>query len=101
METINYQEILVAHSSNFFSREFYLKERANEYANYQPKEQLAEACWNGILCDILPEITTHLHLSKINEGNHFLNVCMGNETKAYSVVFSINPYYFLNHSKKN
>lgn len=101
MESITYQEILIAHSSDFFSREFFAKERASGYENLQPKEQLAEACWNGILTDVLPEITTHLHLTKINEGNKFLNVCLGDEAETNSVAFSINPYYFLNHSRKN
>lgn len=101
MEPINYQEILIAHSSDFFSREFFLKERASGFENLPPKEQLAEACWNGILREVLPEITTHLHLTQINEGNKFLNVCLGDDDEKYSVAFSINPYYFLNHSRKN
>lgn len=101
METINYQEILIAHSSDFFSRAFFMKERASQFENMPPKEQLAEACWNGVLRDILPEITTDLHLNQINEGNKFLNVCLGEEGESHSVSFSINPYYFLNHSRKN
>lgn len=101
METINYQEILIAHSSNFFSREFFLKEPEIRYDNLTPKEQLAEACWNGILRDVLPEITTSLHLSQICEGNKFLSVCLGENDERYSVAFSVNPYYFLNHSRKN
>lgn len=101
METINYQEILIAHSSKFFSREFFQKEQIPGYEKMGPKEQLAEACWNGILPEMLPEITTRLHLSQINEGNKFLNVCLGNDDERYSVAFSVNPYFFLNHSRKN
>lgn len=101
METIYYQEILIAHSSNFFSREFFLNERTDSYENLTPIEQLTEACWSGILSEILPEITTRLHLSQINEGNKFLNVCLGNEEERSSVAFSVNPYFFLNSSRKN
>lgn len=101
METIYYQEILIAHSSDFFSREFFLNERTNHYQNLLPVEQLTEACWNGILSEILPEVTTRLHLSEINEGNKFLNVCLGNESDRSSVAFSVNPYFFLNSSRKN
>lgn len=101
MENINYQEILIASDSNFFSREFFLNEKTKEYRNLLPKEQLTEACWNGILTEILPEITSRLHLTQITEGNMFLNICLGDDEADCSFTFSINPYHFLNYCRKN
>lgn len=101
MNHIIYQEILIALSSDFFSREFFLKEHYPGYEKLHPKEQLAEACWNGILYDLLPEVTPRLCMTQISEGNEFLNVCMGEEDDNYVAALSINPYFFLNHSRKN
>lgn len=101
METIIYQEILLAHSSKFFNKEFFCKETSPEYEHLSPKEQLAEACWNGVLREMLPELCSSLHMDQINEGNRFINVCMGDTEDRNNTCFSINPYFFLNHSRKN
>ncbi len=101
MEPIIYQEILLAHSSKFFNKEFFCKEPSPEYSHLSPKEQLAEACWNGILREILPELCTSLQMDQINEGNKFLNVCLGYSEDRNSTCFSVNPYFFLNHTRKN
>lgn len=96
-----YQEVLVALSSDFFSREFFLNEHYPGYESAHPKELLAEAFWNGLLHELLPEVTPRMQMTQISEGNEFLNVCLGYENKNYVAALSINPYYFLNHSRKN
>lgn len=101
MEKINYQEIFIVHSSKFFSKQFLELEQLPYHKKLSHKEQLAEACWNGLLKEALPEISTSLRLQQINEGNKFLNICFGENDKPGSTVFSLNPYFFLNHSRKN
>lgn len=101
MEKITYQEILIVHSSSYFSKEFSEKQIIPNGRRLSHKEQLAEACWNGLLNEALPELTTSLPLQQINEGNKFLNICFGENEEPASTVFSVNPYFFLNHSRKN
>lgn len=101
MEPITYQEILLAHASRFFQKEFYLRDPLPDYKNMSAKEQLAEACWNGTLREILPELCAALEMNQINEGNKFLNVCMGYDDERNNTCFSLNPYFFLNTSRKN
>lgn len=101
MERITYQEILIANDSSFFAKELLQREPYPGEARRSSKEQLAEACWSGLLRETLPELCPPLDLQQINEGIKFLNVCMGERTRNYSVVYSINPYFFLNHTRKN
>lgn len=101
MEKVTYQEILIVHSSKYFSKEFMEREALPNAKRLSHKEQLAEACWNGLLKEALPEICTKLRMQQINEGNKFLNICFGENEEPASTVFSVNPYFFLNHSRKN
>lgn len=101
METITYQEIMVIYSSRFFSRELLDNEELANDHQLTHKEQLADACWNGLLREMLPEITSALILQQINEGNQFLNVCMGENDDSSFGLLSINPYFFLNSVRKN
>lgn len=101
MEPVIFQEILLAHQSNFFQKEFYQQNYSPDFSWLHAKEQLAEACWNGILKEMLPELWTRLRMNQINEGNQFLNVCLGQDDERNNTCFSLNPYFFLNPTRKN
>lgn len=101
METLTYQEIMIIYESRYFSRELLDNDDFTRERLLSHKEQLAEACWNGLLKEMLPEITSELVLQKINEGNKFLNVCMGDQEEPWHGLLSVNPYFFLNHVRKN
>ncbi|HRP17957.1 MAG TPA: hypothetical protein PL128_08160 [Ginsengibacter sp.] len=101
METITYHEVLIAPNSQFFSKEFHYRQPYSEISGMSNKDKLAEACWGGLLKEMLPEVCPDLELKEIDEGNKFLNLRMGRRSKEHSICYSINPYYFLNHVRKN
>lgn len=101
METITYQEIMVIFDSRFFSRQLLDIEEPVDDCQLTIKEQLADACWNGLLKEVLPELTSMLIMQQINEGNQFLNVCLGEHEDPCYGLSSLNPYFFLNSIRKN
>ena len=94
------QEILLMIHSHFFSKKWLkINERENDN-KLSGKEQLKEACWNGLTPEILPECfeTTYdksTRLWEINDADAFIDLEYGehifNKEKAYSV----NPYTFM------
>jgi hypothetical protein len=50
------QEILLITGTSFSSRQCYQKDDEANENNLTEKEQLEEACWNGLLQYLLPEI---------------------------------------------
>ena len=65
------------------------------------KEQLEEACWNGLLPEIFPEIFREstdlksLYLWQIKQAQSFLEIEMGETPASKDYYFSIDPYCFL------
>lgn len=58
-------------------------------------EKLADACWNGMLREKLPEITQHrkpLPIWELNEGNRILYVKLAESDIIPDAVYTINPY---------
>ena len=95
------QEILLMTGTSFSSRNWCDKEPSEDNKNRNAEDRLKEACWNGLLPQMLPEICTpvagekKLFLWEIKEAASFINVELGEvpgETEKY---FSINPYSFL------
>ena len=95
------QEILLMTGTSFSSRTWCANDDVEEQKNITPEDRLKEACWNGLLPEILPEICKpktgdkKLFLWQITEASSFIDVEMGEvpgETEQY---FSINPYSFL------
>lgn len=93
-------EILIMHHSRFFSKGFSKKANDTNDKHFTIAEHLAEACWNGLINETLPEISTSLSLIKINEGSYFLDLQYGNydEMERES---SLNPYLFLFSQQNN
>ncbi len=95
------QEILLMTGTSFSLRNWCGNEHVGDGKNSNPEEMLKEACWNGLLPQMLPEICTpadgdkKLYMWHIIEAASFIDVIMGEvpgETEKY---FSINPYAFL------
>ena len=87
--------------TTFLSRECFEKD---EFANANPlteKEKLVEACWNGLLHEMLPEVfepldgDEKLYLWQIREASFFLDLELGQFQETRDFHFSINPYSFL------
>jgi hypothetical protein len=94
------QEILLLTGTTFSTREW--AEKDNIRQNYlTEKERLENACWNGLLYEILPEIYSNLDgdrklfLWQIKEGNSFIELDLGEIPEETDKRFSIDPYSFM------
>ncbi len=93
------QEILLITGTNFSSRQCSKKDEGDQ-TNLTEKEQLEEACWNGMLQDMLPEIyeqpsgNRKLYLWQIREASSFLGLELGELPAQKDYHLSIDPYLF-------
>ncbi len=105
METeIIQQEILLFTDTGFSQREFSEKlESQDNRSHLSEKEKLQDACWNGLLSDMLPEIVSNknLFIWKVQEANAFLSVDLSEQPFTANAAFSIDPYLFLPTAKNN
>ena len=95
------QEILLMTGTSFSSRPWCDKENNNDQNNGDPQDRLKEACWNGLLPEILPEVCKpmigerKLFLWQVREAFSFIELDLGEEPGEIEKYFSINPYSFL------
>jgi hypothetical protein len=93
------QEVLLLTGTTFSKREWSEK-LSGKNNNLTEKEQLEEACWNGMLPEILPEIYLHMENNKklflwqIKEGDSFIELDLGEVPGEIDDYFSIDPYSF-------
>lgn len=63
------------------------------------KQRLEQACWNGLLCEMLPEVCEKtdrvMYLWRIKEGASFIDLEFGESPMAIEAESSIDPYAFL------
>ncbi len=96
------QEILLVTTSTFSKQQWCSKDTAdNGGHHYSPAEQLEEACWNGLLDQLLPEIMEksssgkELYLWHIRQGASYLQIELSEFPKLVEKPFSIYPNFFL------
>jgi len=102
MET-NYtqQEILLITGTSFTSGYLCQNDDSPRNNHLTEKERLEEACWNGLLQAMLPEIMLKtangglLYLWQIREASSFLELDLSEVPRAVDRQFSIDPYSFL------
>ncbi len=106
-EKITQQEVLIITGTTFSSRQIIEKDGSSENKNLTEIEKLEEACVNGLLQDLLPEICARpvdankIYLWGIKEGESFIELDFSEfpaETESY---FSIDPYSFLSRKVFN
>jgi hypothetical protein len=94
------QEILLITGTTFSTRQYSEKDPVRQN-NLTEKEYLEEACWNGLVQQMIPEICEHsegnkkLFLWQIKEGNSFIELELGELPEAKDNHFSIDPYSFM------
>ncbi len=93
-------EILLMTGTTFSSRQYCAKENPEMNKPLSEIEKLEEACWNGLVHEMLPEIygqyiNSKLFIWKISGASSFLNLEMGEFPKEINKLFSIDPYSFL------
>jgi hypothetical protein len=94
------QEILLVKGNSFTARQYHFKNENGKTSS--PSEQLEEACWNGLIHELIPELSEHagedktMYLWKVKESNSFLELDLSEqlpETK--DNYFSLDPYTFM------
>lgn len=94
------QEILLITGTRFLSRQLCEKD-PNKQNSPSEKEGFEEACWNGLLKEMIPEIYEQhtgdkkLFLWQIREGKSFIELELGEIPETKDRRFSIDPYSFM------
>jgi hypothetical protein len=95
------QEVLLITGTTFMSGKLCEKDESGANGRLTEQESLEEACWNGLLPMILPEICLqqaggrNLTLWQVKEASSFLELDLGETPDAIDKQFSIKPYSFL------
>ena len=97
--TSTQQEILLLTGTNFSLRHSFEKDD-NDQDHLTEREQLEEACWNGLLKEMLPEICKQdsenkLYMWQVWKTNSFIEIELGEVPEEKENYFSIDPYSFL------
>jgi len=99
-EQTTQQEVLLLTGTNFSARQHIENQDLNNNRHLNENEQLEEACWNGLLPAMLPEICAGIikdqpvYIWKIREGNAFLEVEIGNVPAELEAYYSLDPYAY-------
>ena len=97
MEKNIQQEILLITGTKFSSRQ--CLQKINDSGRYDSEaEQLQDACWNGLLNEMLPEICKSgkdIFLWQIRENKCGLEIELGELPLEVDSYYSIDPYIFL------
>jgi hypothetical protein len=108
METnFTQQEILLNKGAKFLANDWCLKQASDSAKNQTSSEKLEEACWNGLLKDIIPELftlqgdTQKLTLWKVRQMSAFIELELADYPAVTDGYFSINPYLFLTKEECN
>ena len=96
------QEILLIANSSLSKKSLCEKDPSESSQSSCNMEQLAEACWNGMLKELLPDLLLSvkgktLFMWQVNCANNFLHVDLCEQPKISHREHSVDPYIFLNH----
>lgn len=100
--TSTQQEILLMTGTSFANRQSQDKTDSSEKSKYlSEKDRLEEACWNGLLKEMLPEVfkeidsKKELYLWQIKEGSSFIELELAEFPEEKDRYLSLDPYAFL------
>lgn len=100
-QTATNQEILLVPKSRFLKKDWCETKKQPNQKKLSGKEKLIDLCWNGMLPELLPEITEvsstqePLTIWEINETGQLLDLRLGEYDESLNDEFSINPYVHL------
>ena len=95
------QEILLFTGSSFCSRKFCRGNNDQSNTDHSPIEELEKACWDGMLCEMLPELVgnslqhRNSYIWNTASGVNFLCINLGIGLTTIEKQTSIDPYFFL------
>jgi hypothetical protein len=93
------QEVLLLTGTSFSARQRIENEGSERNRNLDETTELEEACWNGLLPAMLPEICAitdkPVFIWKIREGAAFLEVEIGDVPRDVDAYYSLDPYAYM------
>lgn len=100
------QEVLLMTGTGFASRQYSERETLDNAKNLPGHEKLKDACWNGLLKEMLPEIfmfnfDAKLYLWQVREADHFIALEMSENPTDINKYFSVDPYRFMEVKEYN
>jgi len=99
--TSTQQEILLMTGTSFANRQSEDKSGNDKSKNLSQRERLEEACWNGLLKEMLPEVfkevdkEKELYLWHIKEASSFIELELAEFPEEKDSHLSLDPYVFL------
>jgi hypothetical protein len=107
MKTFIQQEILLITGTTLSKRQLCAKNETDSTNHLLFTEQLEEACWNGMLYELLPEVIkksssgNRLSLWQIRHGASFLEIDLSECPASFEDQYSLNPYYSIWSTSSN
>jgi hypothetical protein len=95
------QEILLVTNTTFSQRQLCEKDILEDDKYLSRTDLLEDACWNGLLDEMLPDILEKssagkkLHMREIRHAKWFLEIELCEYPQTIEQEFSIDPYAFL------
>lgn len=96
----SHYEILLFTGTSFANQEFSSLEKKNTDRNLTPVENLEKACWDGLLFEMLPELTglsnadRHAVIWHVLTGKQYIYITIGTAPTIPDNEYSIDPYCF-------
>ena len=108
MKTIATQlEILLIADSSYMHREWMKKDETGKNGPLSDKDRLEEACWDGLLPEMLPEIfgktgqAKKSYLWQTRQAKSFVDIEFGEFPNQIEPRHSLDPYSFLYYAPLN
>ena len=101
MKTLATQQEILLIKGSAFSQNEWIEKDADSNKRISTSEQLENACWNGMLDEMFPEILVKSEDGKklfvwyVHQCESFLQVELSEAPEKIEQEFSINPYVFL------
>lgn len=100
------QEIMLFAGTSFSKREFCHLVKTKRPEINSSIAELEQACWAGILFEMLPELSSLFAGSKafiwdIHATNHFVLINQGTRPQQVENAFSVDPHFFLAAARFN
>jgi hypothetical protein len=98
----NIHEILLLTTTSFSHRQLCERNDIEKKNHLSFDEELKDACWNGLLEEMLPEIFFNAHSSEkfflwqVETGSSYLKLCMAAYPPVLNEYYSLDPHNFLN-----
>lgn len=105
----NLQEVILVNNTMFANRQYSEKNTGKKPSNnyLTQNEKLKDACWNGMLRDIMPELFLHfapqdkLYMWQMRECENMTTMEMSEEPAPLDFYASIDPYCFMEVQEYN